>query len=220
MTSLLLYLLAGIFVSITGALPLGAVNIAVINTSVKENIKKASYIIFAAGTGELFLALFALNFSKELSAFFQDNQWIQITFSIFFLSLGIYFILFKNQKQKYKNTLKTKLPDSKLITGFLLAILNPPVILYWILSISIVNKYIFELTPKIPLLFLLLFFFGIYLGKTGTLFFYGRWGNKMVQQKGVSKSKIFRVIGIVLVAISIFQSIKLFIELIFTFSIS
>ena len=212
MTSLPLYFFAGIFTTIIGAIPPGAANIAVINTSVKENIKKAFYIILAAGIGEVLLAFFALNFNMELSAFFQDNRWIQITFSIFLFGLGVYFLLFKYQNQRPQNTLKLKLPNSKLITGFLLALLNPPVIVYWILSLSIINKYIFELTPKHPLFSLLLFFFGVYIGKTGTLYFYGRWGNKMVKQKGISKVKISRVTGIGLVVISIFQSIKLFID--------
>ncbi len=208
MTLLILYFFAGIFISIIGALPLGAVNIAVINTSIKENIIKASYIIFAAGIGEMLLVFFALNFSMELSAFFKDNQWIQITFSILFFGLGIYFLLFKNKNQTHQNTVKTRLPKSKLITGFLLAILNPPVILYWILSISIINKYAFELTPKTPLFSVLLFFIGVYLGKIGTLYFYSRWGNKVGKQKEISKTKISRVIGIALVVISIFQGIK------------
>lgn len=208
MTLLVLYFFAGIFISIIGALPLGAVNIAVINTSIKENIIKASYIIFAAGVGEMLLVFFALNFNMELSAFFKDNQWIQITFSTFFFGLGIYFLLFKNKNQTHQNTVKTRLPKSKLITGFLLAILNPPVILYWILSISIINKYAFELTPKTPLFSILLFFIGVYLGKIGTLYFYSRWGNKVGKQKEISKTKISRVIGIALVVISIFQGIK------------
>ncbi len=204
----LLYLLFGIFIAAIGALPLGAVNIAVINTSIKQNIRKALYIAFAAGIGEVVLAFFALHCSMELSDFFLANQWIQIIFIFVFFSLGLYFLIFKTKANTKNNTRKTKIPSSKFLTGFSLSILNPPVIIYWILAISLVNKYIFELTAQNPLTSLLLFFFGIYLGKIGTLYFYGRWGNKMSKKSEDSRNRLSKIIGIALVTISIFQSIN------------
>lgn len=212
MTILALYLFLGIFTAIIGALPLGAVNLAVINTSIKENIKNASYIALAAGIGEVLLAIFALHCSMELSNFFHENQWIQILFIVLFFIIGIYFLFLKNRIHIKRKPRKLKVSNSKLFTGFSLAILNPPVIIYWVLAISIVNKYAFELTIQNSLASLCLFFFGIYLGKISTLYFYGRWGNKMAQRQGDSKAKLSRIIGIALVLISIFQGIKILVE--------
>ncbi|TSE08157.1 LysE family transporter [Aquimarina algiphila] len=205
---ILLYLLFGILIAIVGALPLGAVNLAVINTSIKESIRNASYIALAAGIGEVVLALFALHCSMELSDFFLANQWIQIVFIFLFFSIGLYFLIFKTKTNTKNNTRKIKISSSKFLTGFSLSILNPPVIIYWILAISLVDKYIFDLTSQNPLTSLFLFFFGIYLGKIGTLYFYGRWGNKMAQKSEDSKNKLSKIIGIVLVTLSIFQGIN------------
>lgn len=205
---IILYLIFGILIAVMGALPLGAVNLAVINTSIKESIKNASYIALAAGIGEVVLAFFALHCNIELSSFFLENQWIQIIFIFLFFSTGLYFLIYKTRINSKKNTRKIKISSSKFLTGFSLSILNPPVIIYWILAISLVNKYIFDLTTQNPLASLFLFFFGIYLGKIGTLYFYGRWGNKMAQKSGGSRNKLSKIIGILLVTISIFQGIN------------
>ncbi|WP_109299627.1 LysE family transporter [Aquimarina sp. AU474] len=211
---IILYLFIGTIIAIIGAVPIGAVNLAVINTSIKENIKKASYVALAAGIGEVLLALFALHCSMELSDFFQENRWIQVAFITLFFSIGIYFMVIKSKENntKTKSKYKTKLPKSKFLTGFSLALLNPPVVIYWIIAISLTNKYIFELTAQNPISSLALFFLGIYLGKITTLYFYGKWGNKMSQKQEGSKTKLHRIIGIALITISFFQGIKFIID--------
>ncbi|MEB3344072.1 LysE family transporter [Aquimarina gracilis] len=170
----ILYLLFGTLIAIIGAAPLGAVNIAVINTSIKENVKKASYIALAAGVGEVILALFALHCSLQLSTFFQENRWIQVIFIVVFFLVGVYFMFLTNRITLPNKRRRIKISDSKLLTGFSLAILNPPVIIYWIIAISLVNKYIFKLTVQNSISSLFLFFMGIYIGKITTLYFYGR----------------------------------------------
>ncbi|WP_281989972.1 LysE family transporter [Aquimarina aggregata] len=205
---ILLYLLLGTLVAVIGAIPLGTVNIAVINTSIKEDIKHASYIALAAGIGEVVLALFALHCSVQVSNFFQENKWIQVTFIALFFLIGIYFMIRANKTDSTKKRPKIKLTKSKFLTGFSLAILNPPVIIYWMLAISFTNKYLFELTAHNPIPSLFLFFSGIYLGKIGTLYFYGKWGNKMAKKQEGSKTKLHKIIGIALITLSVFQSIK------------
>ncbi len=209
---ILLYLLFGALIATLGAIPLGAVNLAVINTSIRENIKSTVYIILAAGIGEIVLAFLALHCSMELSSFFHENQWIQISFIAGFLLIGIYFMYSANKPGPTKKQSPLKLPNSKVLTGFSLAVLNPPVVIYWIIAISLTNKHVFKLTIENSTSTLLLFFLGIYLGKIGTLYFYGKWGNKIAQKQGDSKTKLHRIIGIALITISIFQSIKFIIE--------
>ncbi|WP_298541630.1 LysE family transporter [uncultured Aquimarina sp.] len=202
------YLILGILTSVAGALPLGAVNIAVINTTIKEDTRKAFRIALAAGIGEVLLALFALHCSMELTGFFENNRWIQLVIISIFLAIGIYFLVRKNKKEMNEKTPKIKLGKSKFITGFSLAFLNPPVILYWIIAISLTNKHLFELTLYTPIVALFLFFSGIYLGKIGTLYLYSQWGNKMAQKSNNSKTKLFKIIGIALIVISFVQGIK------------
>ncbi|WP_299219719.1 LysE family transporter [uncultured Aquimarina sp.] len=202
------YLILGILTSVAGALPLGAVNIAVINTTIKENTRKAFRIALAAGIGEVLLAFFALHCSMELTGFFENNRWIQLVIISIFLVVGIYFLARKNKKDTNAKVSKLKLGKSKFITGFSLAFLNPPVIIYWIVAISLTNKHLFELTLYTPLIALFLFFSGIYLGKIGTLYLYSQWGNKMAQKPNDSKTKLFKIIGVALIVISFVQGVK------------
>ncbi|WP_298318082.1 LysE family transporter [uncultured Aquimarina sp.] len=202
------YLILGILTSVAGALPLGAVNIAVINTTIKENTRKAFRIALAAGIGEVLLALFALHCSMELTGFFENNRWIQLVIISIFLVIGIYFLVGKNKKEMNTKAPKIKLGKSKFVTGFSLAFLNPPVIIYWIVAISLTNKHLFELTLYTPIIALFLFFSGIYLGKIGTLYLYSQWGNKMAQKSNDSKTKLFKIIGVALIAISFVQGVK------------
>ncbi|MBQ0735133.1 hypothetical protein [Aquimarina celericrescens] len=110
----ILYLLFGTLIAIIGAIPLGAVNLAVINTSIKENIRTASYIALAAGIGEVILAFFAIHCSLQLSNFLKENKWIQINFIAIFFLVGLYFILIANKKVKTKKSFKIKLTNSTL----------------------------------------------------------------------------------------------------------
>jgi len=174
-----LYLILGFLVAVVGALPLGAVNLAVINTSIKENNRKASQI-----------------------------AWIQIAFTLVFFLIGLYF-LFLSQKATISNTIyKTSRKHSKFITGFSLAVLNPPVIIYWILVISMINTYFFELTLHNSITSLVLFFLGIYLGKTGILYLYGKLGNKITRKQEGSKTKLYKMTGIALIVIAMLQGIR------------
>ena len=212
MSLLLSYFLLGVFTAVVGAIPLGAVNLAVITTSVKENTKKASRITLSAGVGEVLLAIFALYFGLELSYFFHENQWVQILFIILFVIVGAYFLFLKKENHTRSRYDKPKIFNSKFITGFSLAILNPPVIIYWILAISLINKYLFALTAQNYLISLLKYFSGIKLGKTGTIYLYGKWGIKLAQRQKSSPSKLSKTIGIALLIIAFLQSIKLILE--------
>ncbi|WP_299603393.1 LysE family transporter [uncultured Aquimarina sp.] len=205
------YLVLGILISTIGALPLGAVNIAVINTTIKEDTQKAFRIALAAGIGEVLLAFFALHCSMELTGFFENNQWIQIITIIAFSIVGVYFLLHKKSSNHQRKSKRIQFGTSKFLTGFSLAFLNPPVVLYWIVAISLINKHFFELSLQTSLAALSLFFIGIYMGKISTLYLYSKWGNRMANKPGDSKTKLFRIIGIALICISLVQGIKLLI---------
>lgn len=84
--------------------------------------------------------------------------------------------------------------------------------IYWILTISLINEHIFNLTIQNSILSLFLFFLGVYLGKIGTLYFYGKWGFKMANKQGDSKTKLHKIMGIALIVLSVFQSIKFVIQ--------
>lgn len=199
-----LYFLIGVFASFIGALPLGASNIAVINTTIKQNAKQAFKIAIAAGVAEVLLSYYALHCNLIVRDFFDRNMWIQIVIVIILMFVGS-FLLFKKEKVPKKS----KFISSKYATGFLLGILNPPVLIYWIVAFGIINNNNLMLSLSSPLLVLFLFFTGVYLGKLLTLYLYSKFSIKlksMVQNIGLVINK---VTGILLIVIGLAQAIKL-----------
>lgn len=75
---IILYFIIGILACIVGALPLGASNIAVINTTITQNAKQAFKIAIAAGIAEVVLSYYALHCNMIVRDFFERNLWIQV----------------------------------------------------------------------------------------------------------------------------------------------
>jgi len=198
-----LLFLIGITATIIGALPPGASNLAVIKTTINENIKQGLKISYGAGIGEVILAFLALSFGFMIKEYFIMHNWIQITLIIVLLIAGIYLVQTKPKKVKDPSSF-----SSKYITGFLLSIINPPVLIYWIVIFSMLHKnYHFDSMVSAPVL--ILFFSGVFLGKVLTLYGYGRLGYLIQNKKSNFKCFINRLIGAILIIISIVQAIKL-----------
>lgn len=203
---ILLYFLIGVLASVIGALPLGASNIAVINTTIKQNAKQAFKIAIAAGFAEVILSYYALHCNMVVRDFFDRNMWIQILIVVVLLAAGS-FMFFKKNKEKASK--KKKIKSSKYATGFLLGILNPPVLIYWIVAYGIINNNDLMLSLGSPLLVLFLFFAGVYLGKLLTLYLYSKF-SMAIQHKAQNITLVInKVTGVLLVVIGIAQAIKL-----------
>ncbi len=203
---ILIYLIVGIFTSIVGALPLGATNIAVINTTLKQNAKQAFKIALAAGFAEVLLSYYALHCNMTVKIFFDSNRWIQILIAFSLLGIGSFLFLKSNKKKSEKNRLKT----SKYVMGFLLSLLNPPVLLYWLVIYGVINSYSLNLSIESSLLVLFLFFFGVYLGKLTTLFLYSKF-SLIIKQKFENINTILnKVTGSLLFFIGLVNVFKIY----------
>lgn len=205
---ILLYIIIGILLSVVGAVPLGASNIAVITTTTKESLKKGLQIAHGAGLGEVVLAFIALSYSNLIITFFEMNSWVQVSFIALFFILGMFFIFSKKLNLRIKKSMISKIKNSKFITGFLLAILNPPVLLFWVIAISLTQKYIVPISSMSPLIILLIFFIGVYIGKFITLYFYGKISHRTAKKQNRERYKLYRVIGIALILVSTIQGIR------------
>jgi threonine/homoserine/homoserine lactone efflux protein len=207
---ILLYILTGMVLSIIGAAPLGASNIAVITTTTKESFSKGMRIAQGAGLGEVVLVFFALCYTEMIFNFFEMNSWIQISFIGLFFTIGLLFLFSKKINFTFKKTSNPQRKYSKFLTGFLLAVFNPPVLIFWIIAISITQKYMLPISDLSPFLVLLLFFSGVYIGKYITLYFYGKFSQISTKKQTNNTNKLYRVIGIVLILISTLQGIRFF----------
>lgn len=206
---IIIYLLLGIVASIISALPLGASNIAVINTTLKQNAKQAFKIAVAAGMAEVILSYYALHCNLAIKAFFDNNEWIQITIAGILLGVG-FFLIIKKQSSKAKTKSK-KVTQSKYLTGFILGLLNPPVLVYWLIVYGVLNNNDFMLSLKSSFFVLFLFFFGVYLGKLLTLYGYSKMSLIIKRRMNNITGALNKITGMLLITIGVLQSIKLYI---------
>ena len=204
---LILYFVIGILASIIGALPLGASNIAVINTTLKQNARQAFKIALAAGIAEVILSYYALHCNMIVRNFFDNNMWIQAVIAFILLVIGGY-LFFRNKSETPLK--KNKLAKSKYTTGFLLGILNPPVLIYWIIAFGVINNNDIMLSLKSSFAVLFLFFFGVYSGKLLTLYLYSRF-SLIIKNRVQNMSLIInKVTGVLFVVIGLLQAVKLY----------
>lgn len=208
----LIYFFVGSLTAIIGALPLGTTNVAVINTTIKEDIKQALKIIYPAALAELLLIVIAINFNMQIENFVAMNIWLQYTIAIIMLVVGI--ILFFGRKECIKDEneeciiIKKRYNISKQTLGFILGFFNPTVLVYWILVISFLNKKMIYLTTNVDYTLLLLFLIGAFIGKISTLYVYGKFSHLLkIRVKNLTQ-KINRVIGVLLILVSFFQIAK------------
>ena len=202
-----LYFVVGVLSTFLGALPLGATNIAVINTTIKQNTRQAFKIVIASALAEVILSYYALHCNMIIRDFFDANLWLQILIAVVLFCIGL-FVYFKKTSN---NPPKPKIiKSSKYATGFLLGLFNPPVLIYWIIAFGIINNNELMLSFNSPLLILILFFSGVYLGKILTLYLYSRF-SVLIKNRVENVSQIVnKVTGVLLVVISIVQGIKIY----------
>lgn len=204
---LLLLFFIGFISTVIAAAPPGAANVAVIQASLQQQ-RTTRKIIIGAGLGEVLVAFIALQYTMKLAAFFETNPWVQIlTFSLFVL-IGLYLI----NRDRVTITTRKKtisfLKQSGMLKGFLLAGINPPVLLFWVLALGVYHYITIEISAMSTALQLFLFFSGIFLGKILVLAGYAHLGKKQNQQKNQNKSKLYKGIGTALMILGIVQAVK------------
>ncbi len=150
----------------------------------------------------------------QIEKFVGMNIWLQYT--IAFILLGVGIILFLGRKECVKDEneeciiIKKRYNISKQMLGFILGLVNPTVLIYWILVISFLNKKMLYLNINVEYFLLILFLTGVFFGKVMTLYGYGKFSHVLkVRMKNIT-TRINRIIGVLLICISIFQFTKLF----------
>jgi len=207
----LLYFFIGFVAAVIAPSPPGAANIVVVNTTINGTIKKAMYIVLGAGIGEVVLSFIALHCMMNFTDYFKENPWVQITIFVLFMVIGAFFLLRNRFNIKSENRREKKMKMPEFITGFLLAFINPPVLIFWVLAFTIIHKYVLNVSEMSPLLTLSIFFTGVYVGKILTLYFYGKWGIKLEKNKNEKNSKKDIFVGVALVLIGAIQGFRFFI---------
>jgi len=199
------YLFLGFITAILGALPLETTNVAVMNTTIKENIQSALKIAYTAAIAEVILVLVALYYNTKILKFIDHNIWLQYSIAVILLVVGAFLFFRKKDSRVIKKTLKI----SKQLLGFILGMVNPPVLIYWIIAISFLKKKMIYLDLSSEFTLLILFLVGVFFGKVVTLYGFGKFSHQLKLKIKHLTTKVNQIIGLFLAVVSIVQFVKL-----------
>lgn len=205
----IIFFLLGLGITIVGAIPPGAANLILLHQTTQKNINNVRQYVIAAGIGEISLIILALFFDTKFTLSFQNNLWIQQIAPLVFFIAGIYFL---THQKPLKNSQKNGFKNLASYTGFLSALINPPVLLFWLVVIAMINKYLVTLDISTPLTDVLLFLSGAFTGKIVALAMYYRIGKKFESYQKDNKLQLHKIIGICLISVGITQGIRLWIN--------
>jgi threonine/homoserine/homoserine lactone efflux protein len=199
--SIFLFLFISMAATVIGAVPLGLVNLSVMDAALKNNSRGAVQIAHGASLVEIFFALVALLAGAKLSPLFEGNQVVHYFVFAVLLVSGLLF-WFKKNKEK---TLKEHRKSLGFLKGALLNIVSIQVLLFWFLAATVLStkQWLPNSFPEV-----LFFLTGVWLAKMGVLKGYAFLAKKVATHAEKFSANTNRIIGIVLIGVAIVQFVK------------
>jgi len=187
-----------------GGLAFGPINLSVIDITLKKGIRVAISFCAAAAMAELIHSSVALLFGKIISKKIDELPELKLLVIIFFLIIGAYFIL---KKDKKKVDVSRNSKRSYFLNGFIVAILNPQTIPYWIFVLAYLKSAnLIDLKSW----YILLFLVGATVGKFFILSTYAYLSKYIENRTNNLRAFVSKAIGGLLLMVGVFQAIKYF----------
>ncbi|MES2621896.1 MAG: LysE family transporter [Bacteroidota bacterium] len=182
-----------------GYLPLGNINLTVVQMSVSGSVRKWQAFIFFAAAMEFiycFGCLYGMDRLLQLPQVITYLSWSAVGI---FLALGLY---------TFAHTFKPESasPSSGIKKGILVAIFNPLQVPFWLIW----GVYVFQNGwLKSDVLSIAIFSVMCSAGTVAVLWLYAIAGKKLVEKLNLNRNILNRFIGSLLIVLAIFQTIKI-----------
>jgi threonine/homoserine/homoserine lactone efflux protein len=202
----ILHLFLGLVAGILVTIPLGPVNLLVVNTMIDKNFRAAMVLASAASIMELLKPLLALYFSWLITRHIESNMYIQLTVVLAFVLIGLYFMLKKNTSHETENN-RREMPE--FIKGVLISFLNIPALPFWIFIVAYCESTVgFDFSISTVGLFLA----GVFSGRYGTLWMYARLSQYVSERSSVIELWLDRVIAALFLVLALIQSLRILVH--------
>ena len=196
------------FISFAGSIHLGAVNLAVVQTTLNRNLSSGILVAVGGSIPEIIYSALAL---KGLS-FIENNQSILDILNLLvipvFLVIGLLNIFQKPSENKKKNA-ENEQPKTSFLKGFSLGMLNPQLLPFWFFVLIYLHKHfiISDLSTKLA------FVFGTAIGAFCILFLFAKFAHHYHQRLAIilQRYSFNRIIGYLFVSLAVFQTFKYFV---------
>lgn len=198
-----MHLFLGLVAGILVTLPLGPVNLLVVNTTISKNLRAAMVLASAASMMELLKPILAIYFSWLIIRHIESNMYIQLTVVLAFILIGLYFLFKKNTSNADKNN-RREMPE--FMKGVLISFLNIPALPFWIFVIAYCESTVgFDFRISTVGLFLS----GVFLARYGTLWIYARLSLYVYERSSLIALWLDRIIAIIFFILALFQAFRI-----------
>ena len=196
----------GLVACFVGGLPLGIINMSVVNITLKKSAKSAYQFALGSSLVEIFEASIAVIFGLAIEGFLRNNQTLQFIIFFAFVLLGVYFLLKKPKPIYYESSSKRK--TSEFVKGIVVALLNPQAIPFWLFALAFIAPY-----HIIDFVGSNLYFFlgGVFAGKLLALSLFAKSAKYIKTHLSESSRLIDKTMGGIFIAIGIIQAIKFYV---------
>lgn len=200
--SFLLYLGLAMAISFAGALPLGIVNLSVVDITLREDFRAGLQISLGATLIEVVQFLLALFIGFMVLDYLESHLWVKVLSVGLFAGIGLIFILKKQQP-------KTSCPRWKMphfVKGLGLALINPQAIPFWVFAIAgLQAAHLIMLDTMTQFELVFWFVVGVAAGKLLALVMFGALSIRIADRVSVLSQHMNRVIAIVMFLIAGYQ---------------
>jgi len=199
----ILHLLLGLIAGILVTIPLGPVNLLIVNTTISKNLKAAMIAASAASVMELLKPILAIYFSWLITRHIESNIYIQLSVVLAFGLIGLYFMLKENTSHKAERN-RREMPD--FLKGVLISFLNIPALPFWIIVVAYCESTIgFDFRISTVSLFLA----GVFSGRYGTLWIYAQLSQYICERSSVIALWLNRIIAILFFILALIQALRI-----------
>lgn len=199
-----MHFLFGLMGSFLGGMAFGPINLSVVELTLRRDMQCATRFIAAAAIVEIFQAYIAILFGKLIARSIAEIPEFKLLVIAFFLVLGMVFILKKNKSDA---SLAPTTNRSNFINGFIVAILNPQAIPYWIFVLAYLKS---SNALHLESWNFALFLVGILGGKFLILSLYSYLSAYIKKRNAHLDAYVSKVIGGILLLVGLLQALNYF----------
>jgi threonine/homoserine/homoserine lactone efflux protein len=204
MTAIYAHFCFALVACFVGAIPFGAINLSVINITIKKSDKKGMQFALGSSLVEILEAFLAIVFGLAIERFLREHTMVQVMIVIGFIGVGSYFF-FRESHPKIEK--KSKYKTSEFWQGVLVALLNPQAVPFWLFALAFAAPYQWlDFVGANLYVFLL----GVFLGKLLALFLFVRSSSYVKKHLEESSHWVDRSLGIIFIIIGLIQTAKFY----------
>jgi threonine/homoserine/homoserine lactone efflux protein len=204
------YLLVPLSVGFAGSLSFGPINLCVVDTTVRHNLRAGIWFAAAAAMVESLQASIALYFGEFYPLFLRKYPWVHLVILVFFVALGIAFLRRSSDGGESKIKEGT---GRHFFHGLVIALMNPQGIPFWIFVLAYLQSaQMFEINSNVSQTGLILFLIGVVLGKFAALSLFGMLSNVINRRTAFLQQWTDKITGGILIALGLLQSFQFFLS--------